>query len=70
MAHHYRPPDTPLDVLHQDHEIVLVDKPAGLLSVPGRGDHLSDCLLTRVQAAFPTALLVHRLDMDLSLIHI
>ncbi|MAN13564.1 MAG: RNA pseudouridine synthase [Dinoroseobacter sp.] len=66
MAHDYRPPDTPLDVLHQDHEIVLVDKPAGLLSVPGRGDHLSDCLLTRVQAAFPTALLVHRLDMDTS----
>lgn len=62
----YAPPDTPLQVLHEDHEIVVVDKPAGLLSVPGRGDHLSDCLLTRVQAAFPTALLVHRLDRDTS----
>lgn len=53
-------------VLHEDHEIVVVDKPAGLLSVPGRGDHLADCLLTRLQVAFPTALLVHRLDRDTS----
>ncbi|SHI43735.1 ribosomal large subunit pseudouridine synthase A [Shimia gijangensis] len=56
----------PLVVLHEDHEIVVVDKPAGLLSVPGRGDHLADCLLTRLQVAFPTALLVHRLDRDTS----
>ncbi len=62
----YAPPDTPLSVLHADHEILLVDKPAGLLSVPGKGAHLSDCLLARVQAAFPTALLVHRLDRDTS----
>ena len=62
----YAPPDTPLEVLHEDHEIVVVDKPAGLLSVPGRGEHLSDCLLARVQAAFPMALLVHRLDRDTS----
>ncbi len=45
---------------------LLVDKPAGLLSVPGKGSHLADCLLTRVQAVFPQALLVHRLDMDTS----
>lgn len=56
----------PLVILHEDHEIVVVDKPAGLLSVPGRGDHLADCLLTRLQVAFPTALLVHRLDRDTS----
>lgn len=62
----YRPPDAPLDVIHADHAMVLVNKPAGLLSVPGRGDHLADCLLARVQAAFPEALLVHRLDMDTS----
>jgi len=62
----YNPPDTPLSILHVDHELLLVDKPAGLLSVPGKGDHLSDCLLVRVQAAFPTALLVHRLDRDTS----
>ncbi|WP_212523014.1 RluA family pseudouridine synthase [Actibacterium sp. MT2.3-13A] len=62
----YSPPDTPLAILHQDHEILLVDKPSGLLSVPGRGEHLADCLLSRVQAAFPEALLVHRLDRDTS----
>ncbi len=62
----YAPPDVPLRILHADHEILLVDKPHGLLSVPGRGPHLADCLLTRVQAAFPEALLVHRLDRDTS----
>lgn len=62
----YTPPQDPLEVLHEDHEIVVVDKPAGLLSVPGRGAHLADCLLSRVQLAFPTALLVHRLDRDTS----
>ncbi|MEO3413532.1 RluA family pseudouridine synthase [Roseovarius sp. CAU 1744] len=62
----YAPPDTPLEVLHEDHEIVVVDKPAGLLSVPGKGTDLSDCLLSRVQAVFPSALLVHRLDRDTS----
>ena len=61
-----RPPDMPLDVLHHDHALLLVNKPAGLLSVPGRGAHLADCLLSRVQAAFPEALLVHRLDRDTS----
>lgn len=62
----YHPPDTPLEILHEDHEIVVVDKPSGLLSVPGKGADLADCLLARVQAAFPTALLVHRLDRDTS----
>lgn len=62
----YAPPDTPLDVVHADHAILAVNKPAGLLSVPGKGAHLADCLLSRVQAAFPTALLVHRLDRDTS----
>ena len=62
----YEPPDTPLAILHADHEILLVDKPAGLLSVPGRGAHLTDSLLTRVQAVFPEARLVHRLDRDTS----
>ncbi len=62
----YDPPDDPLDILHHDAEIIVVHKPAGLLSVPGRGEHLSDCLLSRLQAAFPEALLVHRLDRDTS----
>lgn len=62
----YAPPDTPLDVIHRDHAILVVNKPAGLLSVPGKGEHLADCLMSRVQAAFPEALLVHRLDCDTS----
>jgi len=62
----YAPPQGPLTILHQDHQILVVDKPAGLLSVPGKGAHLADCLLARVQAAFPEALLVHRLDRDTS----
>jgi tRNA pseudouridine32 synthase/23S rRNA pseudouridine746 synthase len=62
----YTPPDTPLDVVHADHELLVLNKPAGLLSVPGKGAHLADCLLSRAQEAFPTALLVHRLDRDTS----
>ncbi|WP_137702515.1 RluA family pseudouridine synthase [Marimonas lutisalis] len=66
MSDSYTPPKDPLEVLHEDHELIVVNKPAGLLSVPGKGAHLADCLLTRVQVAFPTALLVHRLDRDTS----
>lgn len=62
----YRPPQDPLEILHHDHELLLVNKPSGLLSVPGKGGHLADCLIARVQEAFPEALLVHRLDMDTS----
>jgi tRNA pseudouridine32 synthase / 23S rRNA pseudouridine746 synthase len=62
----YIPPDTPLEVLHRDHEILVVNKPPGLLSVPGKGEHLSDCLMSRILAVFPEALLVHRLDRDTS----
>lgn len=66
LSSDYRPPDTPLDVVHEDAQLLVVNKPAGLLSVPGKGTHLADCLLSRVQAAFPDALLVHRLDRDTS----
>lgn len=62
----YTPPQDPLEILYHDAQILVVNKPAGLLSVPGRGEHLADCLLARVQAAFPEALLVHRLDRDTS----
>lgn len=62
----YAPPDTPLSILHADHQIVVVDKPSGLLSVPGKGPELADCLLTRLQAVYPETLLVHRLDRDTS----
>jgi tRNA pseudouridine32 synthase / 23S rRNA pseudouridine746 synthase len=66
MSSDYNPPQDPLDILHADHELICVNKPSGLLSVPGKGEHLSDCLITRVRAAFPGALLVHRLDRDTS----
>ncbi|SHH23750.1 ribosomal large subunit pseudouridine synthase A [Cognatiyoonia sediminum] len=66
MSDAYNPPGDPLVLLHDDHEVLLVDKPSGLLSVPGKGAHLQDCLIMRVQAVFPTALLVHRLDRDTS----
>ncbi len=62
----YNPPQGPLAILHHDHELLLVDKPSGLLSVPGKGEHLADCLVARVQAVFADALLVHRLDRDTS----
>lgn len=66
MTDTYSPPDTPLDILHHDHEILVANKPTGLLSVPGRGAHLADCLISRIQTVFPEALLVHRLDRDTS----
>ncbi|MEM6373248.1 MAG: pseudouridine synthase [Pseudomonadota bacterium] len=62
----YAPPDDPLDILHDDAEVLAVSKPSGLLSVPGKGAHLADCLIARVQAVWPHALLVHRLDRDTS----
>ena len=66
MDSEYHPPQDPLVILHEDAEVLLVDKPSGLLSVPGKGEHLADCLIARVQAVFPEALLVHRLDRDTS----
>ncbi len=66
MSTDYNPPTDPLDILHADHEILIVNKPAGLLSVPGKGPELADCLIARIQVAFPQALLIHRLDRDTS----
>lgn len=62
----YDPPQIPLTILHDDHELIFVDKPPGLLSVPGKGPLLADCLIERVRRVFPTVLLVHRLDRDTS----
>jgi len=55
-----------LDVVFSDASIVVLNKPSGLLSVPGRGEDKQDCVHTRVQAIFPDALVVHRLDMATS----
>lgn len=66
MSKIYKPPLDPLDIIYEDAEFVIVNKPSGLLSVPGKGKHLSDCLLERLKLIFPDALLVHRLDRDTS----
>ncbi|MES2951720.1 MAG: pseudouridine synthase [Pseudomonadota bacterium] len=58
--------DPPICVVHADDAVVVLDKPSGLLSVPGRGPDKQDCLSARVQARFPDALVVHRLDMATS----
>lgn len=59
-------PDDELALVHVDDALVVIDKPAGLLSVPGRGPDKADCAAARVQARFPDALVVHRLDMGTS----
>lgn len=50
----------------QDESLLVLDKPSGLLAVPGRGPDLQDCLSARVQRQFPEARVVHRLDRDTS----
>ena len=54
------------EVLYCDRDLLLVCKPAGLLSVPGRDPRNRDSLISRLQSGFPDALTVHRLDMDTS----
>ena len=56
----------PFKILYQDEDLILVRKPDLLLSVPGRHPLNKDCLITRIQADFPTATIVHRLDLDTS----
>jgi tRNA pseudouridine32 synthase/23S rRNA pseudouridine746 synthase len=53
-------------VLYQDDALLIANKPAGLLAVPGRGADKQDCLIARLQSSFPDALVVHRLDMATS----
>jgi tRNA pseudouridine32 synthase/23S rRNA pseudouridine746 synthase len=55
-----------LQVVYVDDALIVLDKPSGLLSVPGRGEDKQDCLSTRVQTVYPDALVVHRLDMATS----
>jgi tRNA pseudouridine32 synthase / 23S rRNA pseudouridine746 synthase len=57
---------TGLDLVHVDAHLLVVEKPAGLLSVPGRGADKQDCAAARVQRLYPDALVVHRLDMATS----
>ena len=57
------PPDAGLEVLHVEPAFVVLVKPPGLLSEPGRGPEKRDSLLIRAQAVYPDARIVHRLDM-------
>ncbi|AVR02805.1 bifunctional tRNA pseudouridine(32) synthase/23S rRNA pseudouridine(746) synthase RluA [Pluralibacter gergoviae] len=63
----YHPPQDPwLVVLYQDEHIMVVNKPSGLLSVPGRQEEHRDSIMTRIQRDYPAAESVHRLDMATS----
>lgn len=63
----YRPPTHPwLTVLFSDADIVVLDKPSGLLTVPGKDPALADSLEARVREKWPAATVVHRLDKDTS----
>lgn len=63
----YAPPRQPwLQVVYRDRDVLALDKPAGLLSVPGRRPGWEDSAVTRLGAEEPTARVVHRLDMDTS----
>ena len=63
----YNPPQEPwLVILYQDDHIMVVNKPSGLLSVPGRLEEHKDSVMTRIQRDFPKAESVHRLDMATS----
>lgn len=62
----YNPPNEPLKIVYEDEYLLVLSKPSGLLSVPGKGEHLADCLETRAREKFPEILVVHRLDMETS----
>ena len=66
MSTPYSPPCTLPLIMYLDDDLLIVDKPAGLLSVPGRGEDKQDCLLSRLRQDFPEILAVHRLDMATS----
>ncbi|MBT1452200.1 RluA family pseudouridine synthase [Glaciecola sp. XM2] len=64
---HYNPPTAPyLRLLHADEDLLVLDKPSGLLSVPGKAPEHKDSLQLRVQRVYPQATVVHRLDMATS----
>ena len=62
----YEPPKTPLDILYIDDDVLVVNKPSGLLTVPGKELKHHDSLELRVKIEYPNSFLVHRLDMDTS----
>jgi len=62
----YQPPLDPLNIIYKDDDILIIDKPSGLLTVAGNKEYLKDCLESRIKTQFPDALIVHRLDKDTS----
>ncbi|MCU0966739.1 MAG: RluA family pseudouridine synthase [Burkholderiaceae bacterium] len=60
------PPRPHVNLLHAEASLIVVEKPAGVLAVPGRGEAGRDNLAARVQALFADALVVHRIDMSTS----
>ena len=62
----YNPPKDPLSVVYKDDDLLVLSKPSGLLSVPGKAEDHQDSLETRARKEFPDALLVHRLDLETS----
>ncbi len=53
-------------ILYEDRDILIADKPGGLLSVPGRGPEKQDCLVRRLMEDYPELLVIHRLDQGTS----
>lgn len=62
----YTPPTDPLSIVYEDDHLVVIDKPAGLLSVPGRLPEHQDSAYLRVLNIYPAAKVTHRLDMATS----
>ncbi|GGB47708.1 RluA family pseudouridine synthase [Shewanella inventionis] len=63
----YQPPSIPwLDIRYKDRDIIVINKPSGLLSNPGRSPDTHDTAITRLQQVYPEAILIHRLDCDTS----
>ena len=63
---HFTQPQSDFTLIYADAQLLVVSKPSGMLSVPGRGEEKQDCLVKRVQVDYPDALIVHRLDCDTS----
>lgn len=53
-------------ILYADNQVIVINKPSGLLSVPGKSEENKECVLTHLHKTHPEALIVHRLDMDTS----
>ncbi len=63
----YHPPsDLEVEIVYADDDLLIVNKPSGLLSVPGKAAEHKTCLASLVQKKYPEALIIHRLDMDTS----